>query len=412
MPGALIGRRSLTSTSIAPRARVPRHAENDYSHEAASKRRAFVEEQTGAKLHHVSRYSFDPAILPGNIENFIGVAQVPIGLAGPLRINGEHARGDFYAPLATTEGTLVASYGRGMRLLTECGGVKTTVVEQFMERSPVFILDDAVQARDFGHWVEENFASIKAAAEATTRNGKLIKIQQFSVGPLRHLRFNYSTGDAAGQNMTGKATAVACEWMKSRYPGRARYLLSGNMDTDKKHSRINMLATRGRRVVAEAVVKKDILKSLMRVDPKDLFYSRQISQAGAFLAGSANNGAHAANGLTALFIATGQDVANIAESHAGVVYNQLLDNGDFYWSITLTSLITGTCGGGVALATQRECLEMLGCFGPGKANKFAEICAGVTLAGETSLSCAILAGEWVSSHDRYGRNPPPIGPET
>jgi len=402
----------LTSTSIPPRTRVPRCAENDYSHKAASERRAFVEERTGAKLRHVGQYSFDPAILPGNVENFIGVAQVPIGLAGPLRINGEHARGDFYAPLATTEGTLVASYSRGMRLLTECGGVKTTVVEEFMERSPVFIFDDAVQARDFGHWVEENFASIKAAADATTKHGKLIKIQQFSVGPLRHLRFNYSTGDAAGQNMTGKATAAACQWIKEHYRGGARYILSGNMDTDKKHSRMNMLATRGKRVVAEAVVKKDILKSLMRVDPKDLFYSRQISQAGAFLAGSANNGAHAANGLAALFIATGQDAANIAESHAGVVYNQLLDSGDFYWSITLTSLITGTCGGGVALATQRECLEMLGCFGPGKADKFAEICAGVTLAGETSLSCAILAGEWVSSHDKYGRNPPPMTPET
>ena len=324
----------------------------------------------------------------------------------PLRVNGEHAKGDFYAPLATTEGTLVASYSRGMRLLTESGGVRTTIVEQFMQRSPVFIWDDAVQARDFGHWVEENFAGIKAAAEATTRTGKLLNIQQFSIGPLRHLRFNFSTGDAAGQNMTGKAAAAACEWIRSQYPGGARYLLSGNMDTDKKHSRINMLVTRGKRVVAEAIIKKDILKSLMRVDPRDLFYSRQISQAGAFLAGSANNGAHAANGLTALFIATGQDVANIAESHAGVVYNQLLDNGDFYWSITLTSLIVGTYGGGTGLATQRECLEMLGCYGPGKANKFAEICAGVTLAGETSLSCAILAGEWVTSHERFGRNRP------
>jgi len=178
------------------------------------------------------------------------------------------------------------------------------------------------------------------------------------------------------------------------------------MDTDKKHSRINMLVTRGKRVVAEAIVKNDILKSLMRVDTRDLFYSRQISQAGAFLAGSANNGAHAANGLTAMFIATGQDVANVSESHAGVVYNQLLANGDLYWSITLTSLIVATYGGGTGLPTQRECLEMLGCYGSGKADKFAEICAGVVLAGETSLSSAILAGDWVSSHDELGRNRP------
>jgi len=320
---------SEASTSSFP-PRIPRDKANDYGKMSADTRLKFATVQTGA--------------------NFFGVAQV---LAGPLLFNGEHARGHFYVPLATTEGTLVASYSRAMRLLSECGGVKTTVVEQYMQRSPVFIWDDALQARDFGKWVEDHFAEIKAAAETTTRSGKLINIYQYSVGPLRHLRFNYTTGDAAGQNMTGKATFAACEWIKKNHPGGARYILSGNMDTDKKHSRINMLVTRGKRVVAEAIVKKDILKSLMRVDTRDLFYSRQISQAGAFLAGSANNGAHAANGLTAMFIATGQDVANVSESHAGVVYNQLLANGDLYWSITLMSLIVATYGGGTGLPTQR-----------------------------------------------------------
>jgi hydroxymethylglutaryl-CoA reductase (NADPH) len=388
------------------RKRIPRDSVNDYTAEAAAARRAFVERETGAKLDHLARNSFDPAILPGNIENFIGVAQTPIGLAGPLRINGEHARGDFYVPLATTEGTLVASYSRGMRLLTECGGARTTIVEVAMQRSPVFIFGDALEARAFGRWVEDHFASIKVAAEATTKSGKLNDIQQFAVGPLRHLRFNFTTRDAAGQNMTGRATLAACEWIKENHPGGARYILSGSMDTDKKHSRINMLMTRGRRVVAEATLNRDALKTLMRVEPKDLFYSRQISQAGAFLAGAANNGAHAANGLAAMFIATGQDVANLAESHAGVVYNQLLDNGDYYWSITLTSLIVGTVGGGTGLATQSECLDILGCRGAGKAAKLAEICAAVALAGDISLSCAILAGEWVSSHERLGRNRP------
>jgi hydroxymethylglutaryl-CoA reductase (NADPH) len=391
-------------TTTAPK--IPRDKAADYTPEMAAERRGFAERQTGANLWHVGKYSFDPAVLPGNVESFIGVAQVPIGLAGPLHVDGEHAKGDFYIPLATTEGTLVASYNRGMRLLNECGGVKTTVVESYMQRSPVFIWDDALKARDFGAWVDAQFAAIKAAAETTTSTGKLVNIYQYSIGPLRHLRFNYSTGDAAGQNMTGKATFAACEWIRVNYPGGARYILSGNMDTDKKHSRINMLVTRGKRVVAEAVVKRDVLKNMMRVDTRDLFYSRQISQAGAFLAGSANNGAHAANGLTAIFIATGQDVANVAESHAGVVYNQLLENGDLYWSITLTSLIVATYGGGTGLATQRECLELLGCYGGGKVDKFAEICAGVVLAGETSLTSAILAGDWVSSHDELGRNRP------
>ena len=164
--------------------------------------------------------------------------------------------------------------------------------------------------------------------------------------------------------------------------------------------------TRGRRVVAEAVIKNDVVKSLMGVDTGELFRARQIQMAGAFLAGAANNAAQAANGLTALFIATGQDVANISESHAAITYSQLLDNGDYYWSITLPSLIVATCGGGTGLATQRQCLEMLGCSGPGSANKLAEICAAVVLAGETSLAGAILHGDWVSSHERLGRNRP------
>ena len=389
-------------------ARIPRHKEreNDYTREMAAMRREFARQQTGVDLSHVGSYSFDPSILPGNIENFTGVAQVPIGIAGPLRVNGEHAQGDFYVPLATTEGTLVASYNRGMRLLTECGGVKTTVLESYMQRAPVFVLADALQSREFGHWLAENFEAIKAVAESTTRTGKLTHIGQYAVGPLRHLRFNYTTGDAAGQNMTAKATFVACEWIRKNYPGKTTYILSGNMDTDKKHSHINMLLTRGKRVVSEVVVKRDVLQRLMGVDTRELDWSRHIFMSGSFLAGVANNGAHAANALAALFIATGQDVANITESHASCTYTQLLDNGDYYWSNTLTSLIIATYGGGTGLATQRQCLEMLGCYGQGKANKFAEICAAVVLAGETSLVGAMMAGDWLESHEKLGRNRP------
>jgi hydroxymethylglutaryl-CoA reductase (NADPH) len=392
--------------SRAAAAKVPRDKADDYSQLAAAARRDFVGEHTGAKLEHVGRYSFDPGVLPGNIENFTGVAQVPLGIAGPLRINGEHARGDFYIPMATTEGTLVASYNRGMRLLTACGGVKTTVVEQFMQRSPAFMFDDALQAREFGVWVTQHFTGIKAAAESTTRFGKLDHIGQYAIGPLRYLRFNYTTGDAAGQNMAGKATLAACQWIEQNHPDHPKFILSGNIDTDKKHSQINTLLTRGKRVVAEIVLKDEILKPIMGVTGKELFRARQISQAGAFMVGSANNGAHAANGITALFIATGQDVANVAESHAAITYAQLLDNGDYYWSITLPSLIVASYGGGTGLPTQRECLEMLGCYGEGKAVKLAEICAATVLAGETSLSSAVLHGDWVSSHDRMGRNRP------
>ncbi len=388
--------------SSAPR--VPRDRQNDYTPAMAADRREFLRGQTGARLDHVGSFSFDPGVLPGNIENFTGVAQVPIGVAGPLRVNGEHARGDFYVPLATTEGSLVASYNRGMRVLSECGGVKTTVVEDSMQRAPVFMFDDAVEAREFGAWVEQHEDEIRAAAEATTRSGKLTYIGQYQVGPLLYLRVNFTTGDAAGQNMTAKATQAACDWMKANYPGGAEYRLTGAIDTDKKHSHINTLLTRGKRVVAEAVIKNDVLQRRLGVDTQSLYDYRQVHTLGAFLAGSASNSAHAANGITAIFIATGQDAANIAESQAAIAYARLLENGDYYWSITLTSLIVGTYGGGTALATQRECLELLGCYGTGKAHKLAEICAGTVLAGEISLTSAVLSGTWVNSHERFGRN--------
>jgi hydroxymethylglutaryl-CoA reductase (NADPH) len=233
-----------------------------------------------------------------------------------------------------------------------------------------------------------------------------VSIGQYPVGPLRYLRFIYTTGDAAGQNMTGKATLAACEWIQSHYRGRPQFILSGAIDTDKKHSQLNMILTRGKRVVAEARIPRQMLLDLMGVDTRTLSWARQISQAGNFMAGTANNGAHAANALAAMFIATGQDVANVAESHAGIAYSQLLDNGDYYWSITLPSLIVATYGGGTGLATQRECLELLGCYGTGKVGKFAEICAAVVLAGDISLASAVLHGDWVSSHDRLGRNRP------
>ena len=386
--------------------RIPRDRDNDYTAEMAARRRAFAEERTGARLSHVGAASFDPAMLPGNIENFMGVAQVPIGLAGPLRVNGEHAQGDFYVPLATTEGTLVASYNRGMRLLREAGGVKCTVVERYMQRAPVFHFADARAARDFGRWLDANMEGVRKAAEATTSVGRLHHVQQFGVGPMRYLRFNYTTGDAAGQNMSGKATLAACEWIAAHHPGGARFTLSGAIDTDKKHSHMNMLHSRGARVVAEATIPDALMRKIMGVDTAAMFRARLVSHTGGMLAGTVNNGMHAANGLTALFIATGQDVANIAESHAAITFVELLPNGDYYWSITIPSLIVATYGGGTGLATQRECLELLGCYGAGKVEKLAEICAGAVLAGDISLAAAVIAGDWVESHDKYGRNRP------
>ena len=384
--------------------RIPRDSDNDYSEVMAQQRRDFVEQKTSTKLHHIGHYSIDPADTAGNIENFIGVAQVPMGLIGPLLVNGEHAQGEFYVPMATSEGTLIASYNRGARLLRESGGIKVTVVDDAMQRAPVFIFNDAREAREFGIWVEQNFDQIAVQAETTTSSGKLRNIEQYAAARMRYLRFNFTTGDAAGQNMVGKATFVACEWIMQTYPGIQRYMLSGAMDTDKKHSQINTLHSRGKRVVAEVVIPNALLEKVMGVSAQTLFKSRQITQVGSFMAGSSSTGAHAANGIAAVFIATGQDAANVAESSSSIVYADIDDQGNYYLSITLPSLIVATYGGGTGLPTQQECLNMLGCNGAGKVHKLAEIIAATVLAGEVSLMSAVVAGDWVTSHDALGRN--------
>ncbi|HVT59190.1 MAG TPA: hydroxymethylglutaryl-CoA reductase [Thermoanaerobaculia bacterium] len=389
----------------ARRTTVPHDKENDYSPEIVRERQQFVEEYTGVKLRHIDKFSFEPALVKGNCENFTGVAQVPIGFAGPLRVNGEHAIGEFLIPLATAEGTLVASYNRGIKVLNLSGGVTSTVVGDSMQRAPVFVFDNARHARDFSFWVEEKVAEIREQAEGTSSVAKLIYIDTYLSNKLVFLRFNYSTGDAAGQNMVGRATFAACSWMLENAPNIRHFYLESNFATDKKASQINIMRTRGKRVTAEATIPRDVLLQHMRVDPETVHYHSGIANVGAFLSGANNNGAHSPNGITAMFIATGQDVANVSESSAGIVYTEVVPgSGDLYISITIPSLIVATHGGGTGLATQRECLEILDCVGKGKVRKLAEIVAGVVLAGEISLAAAISSLDWVSSHEQYGRN--------
>src|ERR1039457_6028305 len=343
------------SDAVRPGVHLPRDEHDDYSPEIIRQRQAVIQQLTGGEPHHIGHYSFDPHIVKGNCENFVGVAQVPIGCAGPLRVRGEHADGEFLIPLATSEGTLIASHNR-----------------------------------------EE--------AEAASSVAKLLYVDPYVANKFVYLRFNYSTGDAAGQNMVGRATFAACSWILDNYAGVTNFYLESNFATDKKASQINIMRTRGKRVTAEATIARDVLIEQLRVEPEKLVYHYGVANIGAFLSGANNNGAQSANGITAMFIATGQDVANVAESSAGILYAELTPAGDLYISLTIPSLIVATHGGGTALATQRECLEMLGCYGKGKVNRLAEIIAGVTLAGEISLGAAISSSDWVSSHGKYGRN--------
>jgi hydroxymethylglutaryl-CoA reductase (NADPH) len=389
---------------IKDRVSVPYDKDDDTSPAIVEARQRFVERFSGVPVRHLWHYSIDPPVTRGRIEGFTGVAQIPLAFCGPRRVNGEHASGNFLIPLATVEGTLTASYNRGMKVINLSGGVSCTVADDCMQRAPVFAFDSAREARDFRDWVEGHLAEIREVAESTSHVARLRDVEAYLSNNFAFLRFNYTTGDAAGQNMVGRATFAACGWILDRVPGIRKFYLESNLATDKKASQINTMRTRGKRVTAEVTIPRKVAVQQLRIEPETLAEHYAISTLGAFLSGANNNGAHSANAVTALFIATGQDVANVAESSAGILFCRATPEGDLYLSLTIPSLIVATRGGGTGLPTQRECLEILGCHGDGKVNRFAEIVAGVALAGEISLGAAISSLDWVSSHEKYGRN--------
>jgi hydroxymethylglutaryl-CoA reductase (NADPH) len=291
-----------------------------------------------------------------------------------------------------------------MKVAREAGGVRATVIDDAMQRAPAFGFDSAYEARAFGEWVSEHFDAIKEEAESSTSTGRLRDIEQYSASKYRFLRFNFESGDAAGQNMSGRATAAACKWISSHYEGIRYFQLEANFATDKKASQVNIMHTRGKRVVAEVTLPDELLQRELDTSAQVMYRARQVSNLGGFMAGVNNNGSHSANGITAIFIATGQDVANVAESSAALAHAELLQDGSYYYSITIPALIVATYGGGTSLPTQREALEMLGCYGEGKVRKFAEIVAAAVLCGELSLGAAVVSDQWVDAHERLGRN--------
>jgi len=403
----------VTDAVDAPRdpAAIPRSPTNDYGKDIVEARLEFLEERTGAKLDHVARYSIDPAVTDGNIEHFVGAAQVPIGIAGPLWVRGDHANGEFYVPLATTEGTLVASYNRGMKVIHKSGGVRCAVVGDNMQRAPVFVFGNASEGRRFVDWINEKTDQLREVTHESDPFVELKHVDYYLSNSFAFLRFNFTTGDAAGMNMVSKATFAACNWIMQNCDvvEIQRFFLESNFATDKKHSTINTMRTRGKRVTAECVIDRQALLDTMDATTESLYDHYKVANIGSILSGTNNNGLHSANAITAMFIATGQDAANVAESSSALLYVDLTPEKNLYMSVTIPSLIVATMGGGTGLPTQRECLELLGCEGKGKVRKLAEIIAGTVLAGELSLAAAISSLDWVSSHDRYGRNDPTKG---
>ena len=392
-------------TGVEPLQLVPRMNDQGYAPQYVERRREWVEQKTRCHLTHVGTYSISSAEMRGNIENPIGAAQMPLGVAGPLLVNGVHAKGVFYVPMATTEGALVRSYERGMAALTRAGGVKTRIHADENRVAPVFCFDDVSDAYDFVQSLKEDFETIRAEAESTTRHGKLLRLECHPVGREVIVAFSFSTADAQGMNMIVKATEQACRWILDHSRARRFYVFSG-FSSEKRASGSLLTGGKGKKVAAGALLPKEIVKSYLHTTPAQLFDMWHHTILGHMQANAIGFNGHYANGLAAIFIACGQDVANIANSAVGITNFEVTEDGDLYASVTLPSLTVATVGGGTALGTSRECLEMLGCAGTGCAAKFAEIVAATLLAGELSMGGAIASEEFVQAHETYGRNRP------
>ncbi len=341
-----------------------------------------------------------------NIENYIGCVRTPVGAIGPLRINGLFAQGDHYVPLATTEATLVASYGRGARLISAAGGCAAAVLAEGLHRAPGFAFRDMTDAGRFLRWVLAEEPQLRAAAESTTRHGKLVGIAPHMEGDHVYLLCTYTTGDAAGQNMVTLATEALCRDVEARCPVQPLYwFVETNLSGDKKATAIGFTGVRGRKACAEILLPADLVQSHLHTSSERMHDYWRMSALGGVMSGSVGVQGHYANGLAALYLATGQDVACVAESAVGVTRFELRDGGALYASVTLPNIIVGTVGGGTALPTQTAALNILGLKGDGKARALAEVAAALCLAGELSIIGALAAGHFTRSHASLARRP-------
>jgi len=349
----------------------------------------------------------------GVIEGFVGTAKIPVGLVGPLRLNGLHAHGSFWVPLATSEAALISSYSRGARVICRSGGACPMLLAESVARSPCFEFDRALTAARFVEWIITNDQYIRAKAEATSNHAKLDDLRFTLEGNRVYVCFEYTTGDAAGQNMTTITTEAACSWIVENSPiAPAAWYLEANMSGDKKASSQSYCLVRGRKVTVDVVAPADVLREELRVDAERMCHYWRVSAMGGVLSGTLGVQGHFANGLAGLYIATGQDVACVAESAIGVTRFEQRDNGELYASVTLPSLVLGTVGGGTHLPTADACLRLLGIERNGGAAVLAEVAAATLLAGELSLVAAMATGSFGRAHRllRKRRVSDPIDP--
>ena len=372
--------------------------------------RGYLPEDSQRRLDWLkNEHNFELRDLPGNdteelkgiIENHVGFMQIPMAIVGPITIDGKYAKGKFPIPLCTIEGSLAASMNRGLYASSLCGGMKVKHFRQELSRSPIFIFDDLKKSDDFQQWVTDHLEEIIKAAQSTTQYGKVLRIDQHAIQNYVLLDFILDTGNAAGQNMVTLATNVACEYI--RQETGYKFFLDSNLASDKKASSRNMILGRGHGVIAETHITKSVMARVLNVDPDFVIENWTYFPIVSAMAGTLGNAIHASNALTAMYLATGQDTACVAENSVGHFTVEKVDDG-ITWRLTLPSMTVGTVGGGTRLNQQQQNLQLLGCdSSEHSSRKLAEIIASAALGLEISLGSAIMSHTWTSAHMKYGR---------
>ena len=377
--------------------------------EVVDKRWAPLPDAGAAKAEVADAVSLERhALFAHNIENFIGTVKIPVGLAGPLRVNGIAAQGDYYVPLATTEAALVASYHRGASVITLAGGCTTMILSEGVGRAPAYAFHSLLEAGNFVQWCVVNTEAIRQKAEATTRFGKLKDVRFTIEGNHVYVLLEFTTGDASGQNMVTIATAAVCEFIAETCPVKPQYFfVEGNLSGDKKASAQSFQSVRGKKVAAEVRLPRKLVERHLHTTPEKMVDYWRMSALGGVLSGTIGVQGHYANGLAALFIACGQDAACVSEAAVGVTRFEVGGEGELYAAVTLPNLIVGTVGGGTGLPSQQACLKVLGLAGSGHARAFSEVCAALALAGELSIIAALSAGQFAGAHERLARGKKP-----
>jgi hydroxymethylglutaryl-CoA reductase (NADPH) len=403
-------RRKITQDGALP-LMAPR--EEDYRGLRISPR---VTTETVTRLHHELDLSekdrdtiFDANTqksLPhysANIENMIGTVSLPVGVIGPLRVNGVNARGDYPVPMATSEAALVASYGRGAKAASRAGGVSAAVLYEGVLRSPAFVFATLLEAGQFVEWVVAEAEALKAAAELTTRHAKLVSLEPVIDNNTAFLLCRYSTGDAAGQNMVTIATDALCHHIVQHCPIPLQaWYVEGNLSGDKKASGLGMITGRGRKVSASVVLPENVVSRILGTSIDAMLSYGDVANLGSLLSGQFGTQAHYANGLAAIYIATGQDAACVAESAVGFTRLERRPEG-LFCSVTMPSILVGTVGGGTGLPSQSVYLEMMGLKGTGHGTELAEIVAATCLCGEISIVAAMASGTFTRAHEKLAR---------